>query len=334
MNNISGVPQETIATKLYSWQSNDYEAIVRLFLTNSQTALLIGKEGLGITQLVKVLIERLLCLSPQGIYSCGKCKSCELLINSEHPDLYTLSAQTAESKKSQYITTEQVRDMINYANLSPHYASYKIILIPDTHELSISAANALLKIIEEPPSHAIFILVCYNLGEVLPTLKSRCQKYLINPPQDLLTLASSSPNLTTTNNSEFWLQYYDNCPLFTPEINDGSFNTLLKALYTPSVENIFALIAELEAKNFSFEFFIEFMLKWLSDIITFYLTNTLNYFGQWQQSIEPLMKRFDIEEAFLLSDRLSFLSKWTRHPLSHKIQATNLLFSYQALFNK
>ncbi|MFN7094848.1 MAG: hypothetical protein ACK4M7_05750, partial [Burkholderiales bacterium] len=178
----------------------------------------------------------------------------------------------------------------------------------------------------------LFILLSHNLARVMSTIKSRCHKYAVAVPS--YTSAANYLADKHIPNYEFWLTYHANCPLFEVELSPQQLEIFIATLCSPSIENIFRLTAEVDGKAVSFKCFIEFMLKWLSDLASYKTTKQLNYFALYQAEIQPLWEKLHLEKIFYLSDKLNFLALWTNHPVNYKLQIENILLQYQQLFVK
>ncbi|MDP3560401.1 MAG: hypothetical protein Q8R79_08670 [Legionellaceae bacterium] len=106
---------------------------------------------------------------------CGQCTSCKFQENT-HPDLHILQPETPWGN----IKIESVRDLQENLYVSPMFGKKKVFIISPVHRMTLAAQNALLKILEEPPESAYFILTTQELGLVLPTIVSRCQRWLVS----------------------------------------------------------------------------------------------------------------------------------------------------------
>ncbi|MDO8886422.1 DNA polymerase III subunit delta' [Candidatus Oleimmundimicrobium sp.] len=126
--------------------------------------LFIGPQGVGKHTTAKVFASAINCEAK----GCGKCSCCVKIINETHPDVFQVVPE------GNFITIEQVREIQKEANLKPFEAGFKVYLIDEVEKMTLAAANALLKILEEPPVDVIFILITSNLDGVLPTIISRC----------------------------------------------------------------------------------------------------------------------------------------------------------------
>ncbi len=122
----------------------------------------VGKKTLG-----RALAQAILCTEAQA--PCGTCRSCRLIQRERHPDVQVVASD------GDRIKIDAIREMQHLVALSPIEGSYRIILIPDFDRATTSAANALLKTLEEPPSTVILVLTATNVEALLPTIVSRCQ---------------------------------------------------------------------------------------------------------------------------------------------------------------
>ncbi|HLC27629.1 MAG TPA: DNA polymerase III subunit delta' [bacterium] len=129
----------------------------------------IGKKLMALT-----FAKGILCAGgPEG--PCGDCPSCQKVSRGAHPDLLLVEPQADPGKEAKSLKIEQVRDLQRAISLKAHEGGCKIAIIDDAELLTEQAGNALLKVIEEPPSSTYFILIAGSLNSLLPTLVSRCQ---------------------------------------------------------------------------------------------------------------------------------------------------------------
>ena len=313
--------------KIYPWQTDDFHYLLKLKVRLPQALLINGAKGLGGVNLANAFIQSLFCENPdlQGKY-CGLCSSCSLYSLNSHPDYYCLNVEEDEK----LITISSVRDTTEFLSVSPHLGRHKVVLVEDANLLNINSSNALLKILEEPPSYAVFILLSDNVGKLLPTIISRCQKYKLSVPS--INVANAYLADKNIANSDFWLRYNNNCPLFNIEITEEQSDLLIKVLSKPSVDKIYDFTSSIENKNNTIIF--EFIIKWLSDLISYKLTGVLKYFIAYEGAFIELSAKENISKTFYLQDRLNFLLEWASHSLNHKLQMENILFQYQQVFVK
>ncbi|CUH95444.1 hypothetical protein P22_1515 [Propionispora sp. 2/2-37] len=125
-----------------------------------------GPEGIGKTLVANILSAALLC--SDSIRPCGSCLSCRQMIQGVHPD-FTLVQPDGAS-----IRIEQIRALQHQVSLVPYLAGRRVIIIENSEKMTAQAANSLLKILEEPPEHAVFILIAAGKQMLLDTVLSRC----------------------------------------------------------------------------------------------------------------------------------------------------------------
>ena len=136
----------------------------------SHAYLFIGSRGTGKTTCAKLMAKAVNCLDPQEGSPCGKCQICKGVDDGSLLDVVEIDAASNNG-------VDDIRELREEAFFTPAVAKYRVYIIDEVHMLSPSAFNALLKILEEPPAHVIFILATTEVHKVLPTIISRCQRF-------------------------------------------------------------------------------------------------------------------------------------------------------------
>ena len=129
-----------------------------------------GPRGTGKTSIAKILAKSVNCENLVDGVACNKCVNCTQNINKNHVDVIEIDAASNNG-------VDEIRELRNKVNLVPSLGKYKIYIIDEVHMLTTGAFNALLKTLEEPPKHAIFILATTEPQKIPLTILSRCQRF-------------------------------------------------------------------------------------------------------------------------------------------------------------
>lgn len=148
-------------------------------LANNKIAhayLFCGPRGTGKTSMAKLFAKALNCEEGLG-HQCNHCSNCQSVTDGSHPDVIEIDAASNNG-------VEEVRDLIEKVKYLPIKGKYKVYIIDEVHMMTSGAFNALLKTLEEPPAHVVFILATTEPHKVLPTIVSRCQRYDFTKVED------------------------------------------------------------------------------------------------------------------------------------------------------
>ena len=164
------------------WRPRDFEGLVgqehvSVTLKNAITSgrishayLFTGPRGTGKTSTAKVLAKALNCEEGPTATPCNRCRSCELINEGAAMDVYEIDAASNRG-------IDEIRDLRENVKFSPAQSRYKIYIIDEVHMLTNEAFNALLKTLEEPPAHVVFVLATTEPHRIPATILSRCQRY-------------------------------------------------------------------------------------------------------------------------------------------------------------
>lgn len=173
----------------YSWHAKPWAALTQDMSRLPHAVLLHGPSGLGKTAFAWRLAHSLLCTRREpDAAGCGQCHSCALFDAGTHPDLLLVSPLGDSS----IITVDQVRAVHEFLALRPHTAPHKLVLLMPAEAMNVNAANALLKVLEEPPPGGLLVLVTPQPTRLPATIRSRCSAIAFRPP----TVAEASQWLT------------------------------------------------------------------------------------------------------------------------------------------
>ncbi|MBP6914275.1 DNA polymerase III subunit gamma/tau [Candidatus Parcubacteria bacterium] len=136
----------------------------------SHAYLFSGHRGTGKTTLARIFAKAINCQNRKGAEPCNKCPSCLEINSGKAIDLIEIDAASNRG-------IDEIRSIKEGIRFSPAFLKYKVLILDEAHQLSKDAANAILKILEEPPAYAIFILATTEAHKMIPTIASRCQRF-------------------------------------------------------------------------------------------------------------------------------------------------------------
>ena len=279
-----------------------------------------GPRGTGKTTIAKLFAKAINC-EDFNEEACDSCPSCLAFKENNHPDIIELDAASNNS-------VDDIREIIEQVPYSPIVGKYKVYIIDEVHMLSSSAFNALLKTLEEPPAHVVFILATTDPQKIIPTVLSRCQRYNFSKISDL----NMEKKMVEILNKEH-LQYEDKALDEVAMLAEGGMRDALSILeqilsynndgiFLEDVQRIFGLSTKEEK--------VELLIKIHND-----LTGSINLLRQMYDSgIDPKRLCVDlleiIKESLIYSDDqnetlLNKLSKFDCMNILDVVSVTDLL---------
>lgn len=331
---------------IYPWQSDLFNKITQSKSRLPHALLLRGRKGIGKADFAKTLAKSLLCYTPQDNgFACNNCSACAWFDLGNHPDYKMLTPTQDESdsedegatgkkpvKKSQQISVVQVRELSNFFELSSHQdGGVRIIVIQPAEALNAASANSLLKILEEPPSGVIFLLVAHHADRLLPTIISRCQ--VVDMPVPTYKSAVEWLSSKGIPSPEIQLDYSGGAPLVAIENAQGQDGTIILWKLLSQGEQIDAFAAAPLFLSQGMEFALTAMQKWIYDLLACRMTGEIRYHRQHASALQALGKRVDLKRLLDFQVLLDKYRKSANHPLSNEVQLENLLVQYAQTFS-
>jgi len=182
---------------LYPWLDDPWKRVTRSWDRHTHGQLFTGPVGIGKRQFAQTYAQARLCEHVDVKQKpCGVCRNCALFLAGTHPDFHVLlsDADTAREDLSllanyairhpskSVISVDQIRSIISGLSTAAHSSQYKIVLIAPAENMNINAANALLKLLEEPPQHTMLLLVSEATFRLPATIRSRCSQFKFATP--------------------------------------------------------------------------------------------------------------------------------------------------------
>lgn len=189
----------------------------------SHALLLQGAEGLGQRSFAAWIARAVLCerKSEDALESCGECASCKLIDAGTHPDVHWIVPE----EDKQQISVDAVRDMCERLSKTSYRQGYKIAIVDPAHQMTPSAANSLLKTLEEPAAQSLIILMTSRPSALLPTVRSRCQKIAVKPPSTTEAQAWLQAKTSSGIDPQI-VEFAGGAPLRALQYADGRFQAL------------------------------------------------------------------------------------------------------------
>ena len=329
---------------MYRWQKLQWQNIMQRKAALPHALLLRGRAGIGKHDFALDLSHALLCSNSNKEAACGACPSCLWLKEGTHPDFRLIAPENEEesqeensvapkkktAKKSQ-ISVAQIRQLFDYLSLSSHQVGAKrIILISPAETLNAASANALLKMLEEPPANTLFLLVSSQPQRLLPTIISRCQALdMVIPSKAEAIEWLEAQGL---QNAEAALDYAGGAPILALQASLETNLSLTKQLARGARLDPFACAPLF--LSLGMERALETLQKWAFDLLSGKLTQQFRYHAGQANALQALCKSVNLSLLMRYQQTLVEAKKTANHPLSNEMQLENMLLQYTQIFVK
>lgn len=329
---------------IYSWQESIWRQLAAMGQRRHHALLLRGPRGIGKFEFATQLSKALLCEHPGANgFPCNACSSCNWFDLGNHPDFRLLtpeqdmaedeeSAPAKKTGKKSQISISQVRELPDFLELVSHRSGgVRIVLIHPAEALNQASANALLKMLEEPPSDAMFILVTHQVQRLLPTILSRCYKIDMPIPNEAEAIAWLEKQ--GINQGKSLLDYVGGSPLAAlAGLDDtgGKLKDLWKSLAKGA--RMDAFIHAPSFASLGMEAAILALQKWIYDLTACRLTGKVRYHGDSLGALQALAKSVDLSMLLDFQRKLDEARRSATHPLNNEMQLESLLIQYTQLF--
>jgi len=329
--------------EIYPWQNKLWQNLNQGRQKLHHAFLMHGRAGIGKYDFALNFSKALLCPNiDENGHACKQCPSCHWFDDESHPDFRLISpeqetssdeeaASAKKTKKKTQISVTQIRELSDFLSLSSHQTSgLRIVLINPAEALNQASANALLKMLEEPASGVIFILVAHQLQRLLPTILSRCQKITMPVPDQTQALAWL--NMQGVRNPEQQLAYLEGSPIkvLSEQTQFDQLSEIWKHLalgrkMEPQAAAPIVIATSVESGVIAVQ-------KWLYDIVTIKLGQQARYHLQHTRALQALADKVNLGRLFDLQKKTNELRKLATHPLNHELQMESLLVEYTKVF--
>jgi len=303
-----------------------------------------GPAGIGKVEFARAFANSLLCESPVDGIACGECSACGWFREGNHPDFRELlpeilaeeeidaetpvDADAKDKKKSKEIKIEQVRDVAGFMTLSTHRDGFRVLLIHPAETLNAAAANALLKTLEEPPPHTAILLVTDQLGRLLATIRSRCQRVLVPAPQQQEAegwLAEQG-----VENAAAALAMAGGAPLEAFAYADPAYQAERKAFLEALTDNEvdFTAMAQRFEKS-ELLHVVNWLQTWVGDLAFAKVGGEIRYHLDRKPALAKIAAGVSLPKLFRYESELRQARRFISHPLNPRLLLEQLLISYR-----
>ncbi len=329
---------------MYTWHKTQWDKLLQRKTSLPHAILLHGRAGVGKHAFAESFSQALLCKQPTvSGHTCGQCQSCAWLKEGTHPDfkLVTLedddgARSTAKKKigKKSQISVAQIRELYEYLSLSTHQVEgYRVILISPAETLNLASANALLKMLEEPPANTLFLLVTSQPQRLLPTIISRCQAIAMPLPSESEALAWLAEQGLSAQDAADNLAYAGGTPLSALDIH-GQLTANQKLVQQLSLgAKLDPFVSAPLFLSLGMEQAIDALQKWVFDLINVKLLQGVHYHVKHATTFQALCKSVNLSALMQFQRNLVAAKKSANHPLSNEMQLENILLQYARVFN-
>ena len=304
-----------------------------------------GRQGIGKVEFARAVAQSLLCESPDAntAVACGTCDACGWFGNGNHPDYRELlpealsadevdedapvDADAKDKKKSKEIKVEQIRAIASFMTLSTHRDGFRVLLIHPAETLNANAANSLLKTLEEPPPRTLILLVTDQIGRLIATIKSRCQRVLVPAPDEAVALTWLKAQGVA--DADLALGQAGGAPLDAVAFADLEYQAQRKSF----VQVLTATDADHLAAAQQFEKsdlvnVVAWLQTWVNDVALSRLTGEVRHHRDQKAAISRIAARVHLPALFRYESQLRQARRSIHHPLNARLLLEQLLISY------
>lgn len=322
---------------VYPWHAAAWQQISGQWHSLPHAWLFYGREHTGKTAFARHFAQALLCENlPPNRQPCGQCPSCRLFEHGSHPDFYPLAPDTPEeggSRRLAQIKIDAVRAVLEPLNQSSVRGGRRVVLIAPADSLNVQAANALLKILEEPPQAVVFLLAANQRERLLPTIRSRCRQMPLPLPAHAEALAFLRQR--GTDNAENLLAFHGGAPLFEPQPEqDALRETLLDILAAPRLLAVLDFAAALDKAKYPLALLLDWLGKWLADTARAQHGLPPHYYPARAEACARAAAQSNPATLFRFQAALNRLAPYGHHSLNVRMQAEDLLCAYLLMLQK
>lgn len=326
------------------WQKQPLSELIARGEKLPHALLIHGRGGVGKVEFARALAQSLLCEAPEDRLACGTCPACGWFHEGNHPDFRELlpesmledapadevaaDADDKDKKKSREIKIDQIRGIADFMTLSTHRDGYRVLLIHPAEAMNAAAANALLKTLEEPAARSVIFLVSDQLGRLLATIRSRCQRVRVPTPDTKTALAWL--NTQGMTNAEDALAAAAGAPLDAIAFGNADYQSARQAFVAALAEPDFDYV--LSAQSFEkadLPTLFGWMQTWTNDLIRHRMLGQIDHHRDHARAVEKIARTIDLPKVFRFETELRETRRLINHPLNARLLLEQVFIAYK-----
>jgi DNA polymerase-3 subunit delta' len=323
----------------YPWLDSVWQRLLTTRARPAQALLLAGPRGVGKGALALAWAQALLCEAPRPDgASCGSCPACHWFKTGAHPDFRLVSllektGKEGEIRMATAIEVDQAREAVDFVQLSTYRAGFRVVLVNPADSLNLAAANALLKVLEEPPLNTVFVLVSDQPRRLLPTIRSRCTRVDIGlPPVEQAVQWLAEQGVDDAMNL---LALSGGTPLDAQRWADSGElderRTVLESLARP--DRLDPVTLGERWKAVSPQAWHNLAYKWLGDLLAVRLQGSVQFNRDFAEVLAKLGSKADLAKLMALARTQANEGRILAHPLNRALQLEAWLIQYRHVFD-
>jgi DNA polymerase-3 subunit delta' len=336
----------------FAWHATHWQRLATSTARPHHALLLCGPAGQGKRVFAEALAARLLCDAPepQSGLACGSCVPCQWRVAGTHPDLFRIVPEGAEdadegadapakARAATQIVIAQIRALQAALAVTGHHSARRVVIVDPAEAMNPVTANALLKLLEEPPAGVSFLLVSAQPMRLLPTMRSRCQRWDFVPPspaeveswlagqglpgaRELLDLTGGTPLAAAA------LAEAGGVALRKRFTADMSSLEPAGALRLAAQWEAWLKSKEAAAAGFDLVMLLDWALRWVTDLAQARLNGRVRYFPDLARQLAQAGAGASVAGVLACYNDFLQIRRHARHPLNLRLVLEDMLLRY------